>query len=120
MLTDAEMVKSLHQKACTSAVAQATSPPSQGGGSITSGTEPCSAEQQLLGQILAGMEATNTRRRQKTKFKVRIDGMLRECCGPYARVVLFGSDVSGFATRDSDLDINIDPGWGKVRRPYRL
>lgn len=67
-------------------------------------------------RILLEMAMTDERRHEHKEFIVRLDGILKKCCGRDARVDAFGSTVSGFATRDSDLDITLNPGRGKVRR----
>ncbi|KAJ1475144.1 hypothetical protein T484DRAFT_3201066 [Baffinella frigidus] len=65
-------------------------------------------------RILLEMAMTDERRHEHKEFIVRLDGILKKCCGRDARVDAFGSTVSGFATRDSDLDITLNPGRGKV------
>ena len=92
--------------------------PAVGGDDVPSkrADESCEAgDNAAIHRILADMEAPDEMRLQHKEFIVRLDGILKKCCGRDARVDAFGSTVAGFATRDSDLDITLNPGGGKVR-----
>ena len=91
--------------------------PAVGGDDIPSkrADEGCEAgDNATIHRVLADMEAPDEMRLQHKEFIVRLDGILKKCCGRDARVDAFGSTVAGFATRDSDLDITLNPGRGKV------
>ena len=74
------------------------------------------ADNAAIERIIVSIEATDETRHQHTRFLGLLDSVLKSFCGCAARVDPFGSTVSGFATRESDLDITLNPGGGTVRR----
>lgn len=73
------------------------------------------ADTATIARFVADTEATDKNRRQMKALRLRLTRLLKKFVGPETQIDPFGSTVSGFATRDSDLDITIDPSPGKVR-----
>ena len=67
-------------------------------------------------RIIRDIEATDETKRQHQAFIQSLESIQFRGVASKTRVDPFGSTVTGFATRDSDLDITLDPS-GKVRRP---
>ncbi|KAJ1473330.1 armadillo-type protein, partial [Baffinella frigidus] len=74
-----------------------------------------------IARILAGMAATDETRRQQAALMARLDTIAKRLYGPATRIDAFGSTVSGFAMRDSDLDITMNPNadWDLSRNEKR-
>jgi DNA polymerase sigma len=62
-----------------------------------------------IARILAEMEATEETRAKHREFIARLEGIVKWWCGREARLDPFGSTVAGFATKESDLDLTLNP-----------
>ncbi|KAJ1477977.1 hypothetical protein T484DRAFT_3640859 [Baffinella frigidus] len=72
------------------------------------------ADNATIERILLDMAPLKETHDQHEAFRTRLAVCVVEVCGSQCRLETFGSTVSGFATRDSDLDFNLNPDPSEV------